>query len=342
MTSVPPVDDDAQLVERSDALVWGHAIDVLSDPDSIAGLSHARTGRPPRLTEPVRLPAGTHPRTVIVTGMSGAGRRTTAHVLEDLGWFVVDNLPPSLLPQLIEVAASSGLDRLAVGLDVRSRAMFDKLPATFAQLDAAGIEPEICFLEAADEVIVRRQESSRRPLPLQGEGTLVEALAKERRMMSELRASADVVIDTSGLNVHQLAQRVTHIYGRPTQAPISLQIVSFGFKNGVPIDADLVFDVRFLPNPYWVPELRPKTGLSPDVSKYVLSQPGAEAFLDQAEGLLNTMRPGYMREGKRQVTLAIGCTGGKHRSTAISEAIAECMRAQGGQVNVLHRDLGRE
>lgn len=282
------------------------------------------------------------PRLVVITGMSGAGRRTTAHVMEDLGWFVVDNLPPVMVANLVDTMVSSGLDRVAVGLDVRSRGLFEQLPTVFSQLHSAEIEPEVLFLEASDEAIIRRQESSRRPLPLQGEGRLADALVKERRMMSELRASADVVIDTTDLTVHQLAQRVTHIYAKVTQSPLSLQVLSFGFKNGVPVDADLVFDVRFLPNPYWVVELRPKTGLSPAVSDYVLAQPGAKTFLDQLEGLFDTMTPGYIREGKRQVMIAIGCTGGKHRSTAISEALAKRMRDKGVQVNVLHRDLGRE
>jgi len=262
--------------------------------------------------------------------------------MEDLGWFVTDNLPPTLLPAHLDATKAGGFDRVAVGLDVRSRTMFDQLPAVFATLSGRGIEPEICFLEASDAVIVRRQESVRRPLPLQGDGTLIEAVAAERRMMSDLRASADVVIDTSDLTIHQLRQRVTHIYSQPTQAPLTVQIMSFGFKNGLPIDADLVFDMRFLPNPHWVPELRPKTGLSPDVRDYVLSRPGAQELLDRIEGLVEVMRPGYVAEGKRQVTVAVGCTGGKHRSTAMAEALASRLRADGLSVNVLHRDLGRE
>lgn len=282
------------------------------------------------------------PRVVIVTGMSGAGRRTSMHAMEDLGWFVVDNLPPSLLPQLIETARRGGQDRLAVGLDVRSREMFDQLPLVLAQLEAQGINKEICFLEASDEAIVRRQDSSRRPLPLQGAGSIVQAIAKERRMMSNLRAEADVVIDTSDLTVHQLSHRVGHIYSTGDEQATRFQIMSFGFKNGVPVDADMVFDVRFLPNPHWVPHLRPQTGLAVEVSEYVLGQPGAAEYLDQLEGLINTIAPGYEREGKLNATIAIGCTGGKHRSTAMSEAFAARLRAAGRQVSVLHRDLGRE
>jgi len=264
------------------------------------------------------------------------------HAMEDLGWFVVDNLPPSLLDDLVETAARSNLMQIAVGLDVRSRTMFDQLPGVLDQLGKAGIVPEILFLEASDEAIVRRQESNRRPLPMQGGGTLLEGIAKERRMMSDLRASADIVLHTSNLNVHQLSERVAHILGSESTVGPSVQVMSFGFKNGVPLDADLVFDVRFLPNPHWIPELRPMTGLSTKVSEYVLSQPGAQEYLDQLESLFVTMQPGYLREGKRQVTLAIGCTGGKHRSTAISEALAARLRARGIPVSVMHRDLGME
>lgn len=262
--------------------------------------------------------------------------------MEDLGWFVVDNLPPNMLPQLIGTANDSGFTQLAVGLDVRSRDMFEQLPSVFTHLEAEGISPEIVFLEASDEVIVRRQESSRRRLPLQGDGRLMEGIIKERRMLSNLRASADIVIDTSNLNMHQLTARVAHVYGGEKADTLGVQVMSFGFKNGVPLDADLVFDVRFLPNPHWVPELRPQTGLSKAVSDYVLKQPGAQEFLANLDQLFEVVTPGYLREGKRQVTLAIGCTGGKHRSTAISEAIATRLRQRGMPVNVLHRDLPRE
>ena len=284
----------------------------------------------------------TTPRVVILTGMSGAGRRASAHIMEDLGWFVVDNLPPTLIPNLIETAALGGIDRLAVGIDVRARSMFEQLPEVFSRLTRMNIDPEILFLEASDEIIIRRQESARRPLPMQGTGTLIEALAKERRMISELRASADVVIDTSDLTVHQLSARIRHIYGSDQQNPLAVHVLSFGFKNGVPVDSDVVLDVRFLPNPHWVPELRPKTGLSPEVSGYVLAQPGAKEFLEQAVALFDTMIPGYIRETKRQVTIAIGCTGGKHRSTAMATELAARLNAKGVQVSVQHRDLGKE
>lgn len=279
---------------------------------------------------------------VIITGMSGAGRRTAMHAMEDLGWFVVDNLPPVMVPMLIETARGNGQDRVAVGLDVRSREMFDQFPRINAKLDELGIVKEICFLEAGDEAIVRRQESSRRPLPLQDGGSITQAIAKERRMLGALRAEADVVIDTSNLNVHQLGSRISHIYGSADERGTRFQVMSFGFKNGAPPDADMVFDVRFLPNPHWVPSLRPQTGLSKGVSEYVLSQRGAQEFLDELDRLIAVIEPGYAKEGKRQATIAIGCTGGKHRSTAMTEAFAERLRKRGLPVSVMHRDLGRE
>lgn len=264
------------------------------------------------------------------------------HAMEDLGWYVVDNLPPAMVPALVDVLGRNGIAQVAIVLDVRSRVMFDQLPQVFASLNAAGVTYEVVFIEASDEAIVKRQESSRRPLPLQGEGRLVDAITKERRMLSTLRASADLVIDTTNLNHHQLASRVSHAYGGEMSDALRVTIMSFGFKNGLPIDADLVFDVRFLPNPHWIPDLRPQTGLSSAVSGYVLSQPGAGPFLNEIQTLLTTMEPGYLREGKRQLTVAIGCTGGKHRSTAISEELGSRLRERGLAVAVMHRDLGLE
>ncbi|MDA8437370.1 MAG: RNase adapter RapZ [Propionibacterium sp.] len=282
------------------------------------------------------------PTVVVITGMSGAGRRTAAHAMEDLGWYVVDNLPPAMLTGLVELVRNHGIERIAVVLDVRSRVLFDQLSAVFAEFTARGVRYQVLFIEAADDSIVRRQESSRRPLPLQGDGRLLDGIARERHMMAPLRASADLVIDTTNLNVHQLAARVTHAYGGDQTDALRVTIMSFGFKNGLPVDADLVFDVRFLPNPHWVPDLRPKTGLSDDVRDYVLSQLGAPEFLDELVRLYTIMRPGYIRESKRQVTLAIGCTGGKHRSTAMSEELGRRLRELGASVQVMHRDLGLE
>lgn len=281
-------------------------------------------------------------RFVAITGMSGAGRRTAAHVLEDLGWYVVDNLPPTLLPELIDTAEGSGFTRVAVILDVRTRSEFDEIPGAFDALGRRGVLPQILFLEAPDEVIVRRQESVRRPHPLQGEGPLLEGVRREREMLAVLRAAADMVIDTSTLNVHQLASRVSYAFNTEDERELRWTIMSFGFKNGVPIDADMVLDVRFLPNPHWVPDLRPQTGLSQAVSSYVLGFEEAQAYLGSLQQLLTTLTPGYVREGKRLATVAIGCTGGKHRSTAMAEELARRLRDAGASVHVEHRDLGLE
>jgi RNase adapter protein RapZ len=292
-------------------------------------------------TEPVEEP--TKPlRLVVVTGMSGAGRSTAAHSLEDLGWYVIDNLPPSLLVEVCAQARQIELNRVAVVLDVRTRKFFEQLPTMFSDLAALGMLPEILFLEATDDIIVRRQESVRRPHPLQGDGRLMDGIIRERETLATLRAAADLVIDTSSLNIHQLRSRVSHAYGGTSDDQLRVTLLSFGFKNGLPIDADMVFDVRFLPNPHWVPELRPQTGLSRPVSDYVLSQAGAEPFLDAVQQVLQSVSKGYVREGKRFVTIGIGCTGGKHRSSAMAEELAHRLRATGLPTTVLHRDLGRE
>ena len=285
-------------------------------------------------TKPLRL--------VVVTGMSGAGRSTAAHSLEDLGWYVIDNLPPSLLVDVCAQARQVELNRVAVVLDVRTREFFEQLPTMFSDLAALGMLPEILFLEATDDIIVRRQESVRRPHPLQGDGRLMDGIARERETLATLRAAADLVIDTSSLNIHQLRSRVSHAYGGTSDDKLRVTLLSFGFKNGLPIDADMVFDVRFLPNPHWVPELRPQTGLSRPVSDYVLQQPGAEPFLVAVQQVLASVAKGYVHEGKRFVTIGIGCTGGKHRSSAMAEELAHRLRATGVPTTVLHRDLGRE
>ncbi len=286
------------------------------------------------LAQPVQL--------LVITGMSGAGRRTAGHTLEDLGWFVVDNLPPSMLPELLEVSRQRQFTRVAVLLDVRSRSEFKQVPTAFAALGDAGVVPQILFLDASDEVIVRRQESVRRPLPLQGSGGLLDGIRRERKMLAGLRANADLVIDTTSINVHELAARVTNAYASPDEAEMQLTLMSFGFKNGIPIDADMILDARFLPNPHWVPALRPQTGLSQPVSAYVLGQPDAEPFLGHALAMIDLMRPGYIREGKRHATIAIGCTGGKHRSTALVEELSRRLAQQGMAAEVVHRDLGLE
>lgn len=278
----------------------------------------------------------------IITGLSGAGRRTAAHAMEDLGWYVADNLPPVMLPSLADTVSEFGIDRLAVVADVRTRVFFDQLPDAIERLRAQTKKLALVYLEADDNVIVQRQESSRRPLPLQGEGRLMDGIAKERHLLADLRARADIVVDTSRLSARQLVQRIANHFGSDTTDNLTVSIMSFGFKHGLPIDADLVFDVRFLPNPFWIPELRPKTGLSRDVAAYVLKFDAAQEMLENMLAVIRTITPGYLNEGKRQVTLAIGCTGGKHRSTAMSEELQRRLAELNVATTVLHRDLGKE
>ena len=287
---------------------------------------------------------GAHlPDLAIITGMSGAGRSTTANVLEDLGWFVVDNLPPALLPTLAELGGRSRGDvaRMAAVVDVRSRAFFADLTAALAQLAADGSDPRIIFLEASDDSLVRRHEAVRRPHPLQGDGRLVDGIAREREMLRDLRAEADIVLDTTDLNVHELGAKVLAAFDQDERG-LHATVMSFGFKYGLPVDADLVVDCRFLPNPHWVPELRPLNGTDEPVRAYVMAQQGADEFLDTYERLLTIIGDGYQREGKRYATIAVGCTGGKHRSVAVTEELARRLAGHGVEASVVHRDLGRE
>lgn len=294
------------------------------------------------MSEPLAEFAHPAPRVVVVTGVSGAGRRTAAHALEDLGYYTVDNLPPSMMMGLVELARAQGTDRIAVVVDVRGRQQFEQLERTFAAIKELGSQLDILYIECSDEMIVRRQESARRPMPLQGDGRLMDGITRERRLLASLRASADVVIDTTDLNVHQMRDRVSHAFGGQQADEIRIALMSFGFKRGLPIDADMVFDVRFLPNPHWIPELRPQTGLMAPVRDYVLAQEGAAEYLDQAVALITTACAGYVREGKRLATIGIGCTGGKHRSTCMTEEIGHRLTAAGFAVKTIHRDLGKE
>src|SRR3954449_8911987 len=304
---------------------------------------------------------------IIVSGMSGAGRSSVADVLEDLGWFVVDNLPPMFLTTLVEQVIGTGAaPRLAVVVDVRTGLFFDELSSAIHDLRLKGYRPLTLFLEASDDVIVRRQESVRRPHPLQGEGRLLDGIQRERELLGDIRAGADLVIDTSSLNIHQLAAKIVNAFGDEENAELRATVVSFGFKYGIPVDADVVADMRFIPNPYWQPDLRPMTGQDKPVSDFVLGHPLAQQFLQHyVDGLdtratcvlghplaqqflqnyvdvLDTLRTGYLNEGKRFVTVAIGCTGGKHRSVAMAEEIARRLREKGSPTLVVHRDLGRE
>lgn len=282
---------------------------------------------------------------VLVTGLSGAGRGTAAKVLEDLGWYVADNLPPELITRMVDLglAAGSRITQLAVVMDVRSRGFSGDLDSVRSELATRHITPRVLFLEASDEILVRRYEQNRRSHPMQGETTLAEGIAAERALLAPVRADADLVIDTSTLSVPALREIVERAFGTESLPITSVTVESFGFKYGLPMDADMVMDVRFLPNPHWVDELRPHSGRHPAVRDYVLGQPGAQRFLSTYHELLGLVVDGYRREGKRYMTIAIGCTGGKHRSVAMAEALSELLSADPDlAVRALHRDLGRE
>ena len=282
---------------------------------------------------------------VILTGMSGAGRSTAANVLEDLGWYVVDNLPPQMMLPLATLAAEhseGGVTKLAAVIDARSRSFFATFRDAVEALREAGWDPRVIFVDATDEALVRRFESVRRPHPLQGQGRMLDGIMREREMLGDLRAEADVLIDTSGLNVHQLSAKVSQIFASSAGPRLRMAVMSFGFKYGIPLDADLVFDMRFLPNPFWIPELRSKNGTDPEVSGYVMSRKGASEFVDRVVDLMAPMTDGYQREGRRYVTLAVGCTGGKHRSVAVAELLADRLNGDDVGTILVHRDLGRE
>jgi UPF0042 nucleotide-binding protein len=281
----------------------------------------------------------------VVTGLSGAGRSTAAKCLEDLGWFVVDNLPPELIATMVELGAQARgqITKVAVVMDVRSRAFTEDLSAVIKDLDARGYKPRVLFLEATDELLVRRFEAVRRSHPMQGDGRLIDGINAERTLLTPLREEADLVLDTTSLSVHQLRAKIEDAFGAGSETQTRVTVLSFGYKYGLPMDADLVMDVRFLPNPFWIPELREQTGMDSEVRNYVLSQEGAEDFLERYHELLRLIGAGYRREGKRYLTLAVGCTGGKHRSVAISEELATRLSKEDGTaVKVVHRDLGRE
>ncbi|MFW5469429.1 RNase adapter RapZ [Knoellia sp. CPCC 206435] len=283
---------------------------------------------------------------VIVTGMSGAGRSTTANVMEDQGWYVVDNLPPQLLTAMADLGTRKRIEgqeiRIAAVVDVRSKFFFAEFDGAVQELRDAGWTPQLVFLDATDEALVRRFESVRRPHPLQGSGRLLDGIQAEREILRDLRSRAQIVIDTSGLNVHQLGRKISPLFGVSGGPSLRLALLSFGFKYGVPLDADFVFDMRFLPNPFWVPELRSLDGRDDPVSSFVLEQDGAGEFLDRVAALMEPVTRGYHSEGRRYATVAIGCTGGKHRSVAVAEALAERLRSDRIDTFLVHRDLGRE
>lgn len=281
---------------------------------------------------------------LIVTGMSGAGRSTVGNALEDLGWYVVDNLPPQMLRPLVELAgrASSNLPKIVAIVDVRGGKLFADLHEVIDSL-RGGTSVRVLFLEATDAVLVRRFEQVRRPHPLQGDGTLLDGITAERARMAELRESSDMIIDTSDLNIHQLAMSVAETFADDGTPGVQVTLLSFGFKYGLPADADMVADMRFIPNPFWNPDLRPFNGQDQIVSDFVLNQEGVAEFIENYLKALEPVLAGYQRENKRHATIAIGCTGGKHRSIAVAEELARRIRPLPGvAVNVRHRDLGRE
>ena len=284
---------------------------------------------------------------LIITGMSGAGRSTVAHSLEDLGWYVVDNLPPAMLGNLIELVTTT-VKKVAVVVDVRGRAFFGDLTKSLADLAEQGISKKILFVDAADDVLVRRFESTRRPHPLQGSDRILDGIAKERDRLRALRDASDLVIDSSALNIHQLEKKIADNFHEDSGADLRVNILSFGYKYGIPVDADLVVDCRFIANPHWVPELRPLSGLDKPVSDAVLESENVQEFLDRYQALFETMALGLITEGRKFLTLAIGCTGGKHRSVAVTvdlvKRLTQCEKLSMYKIETqaMHRDLGRE
>lgn len=281
---------------------------------------------------------------LIVTGMSGAGRSTVGNALEDLGWYVVDNLPPQMIKPLTELAEKAGgaLPKIAAVVDVRGGKLFTDAQEA-VQAIRRKTKSRVLFLDATDSALVRRFESVRRPHPLQGDGTLLDGIAEERLRMQELREMSDIVIDTSDLNIHQLATAIQERFAEEDAPGVQVTVMSFGFKYGLPTDADLVADCRFLPNPFWIPELRQHTGQEDIVRSFVLGAEGAREFISGYAAALSPVLAGYQRENKRHATIAIGCTGGKHRSVAVAEELATLLRdLPGVAVNTKHRDLGRE
>ena len=286
-------------------------------------------------------------KVVVITGMSGAGRSTVAHSLEDLGWYVVDNLPPALLANLCDMAIGTA-PKIAVVIDVRGREFFETLSSALSEIAERGLARQVLFVDASDEVLVRRFESTRRPHPLQGNDRIVDGIAKERERLREVRSVSDILIDSSSLNIHQLEQKIDELFATSSTADLRVNVLSFGYKYGIPVDADLVMDCRFIANPHWDPVLRPLTGLDPLVSARVLGTENVQDFLEKYQSLFETMAAGFFLEGRKYLTLAIGCTGGKHRSVAIAEELARLFNSRGVigdqriEAAAIHRDLGRE
>jgi UPF0042 nucleotide-binding protein len=278
---------------------------------------------------------------VIITGVSGAGGSTAGDTFEDLGWFVIDNLPPALIGKVVELVQTPGSTTERVALVVRTEHYLEELATALEQLRKSQARVRVLFLEASDEVLVRRYENTRRRHPMSGADRVSEAIERERALLEEVKSEADVVVDTSDLNVHQLRDRLLDLFTRDSETPLQTSIVSFGYKHGLPLDVDLVFDCRFLPNPHWVDSLRPLTGLDEPVQEYVRAQPETGEFLKRLDDLLELLLPAFVKEGKSYLSIGVGCTGGRHRSVFLAEELGTILRTRGFQPMVKHRDLGK-
>lgn len=278
---------------------------------------------------------------LIITGVSGAGGSTAGDTFEDLGWFVIDNLPPALISKVVELVQAPGATTEKVALVVRTEHYLDELSTALDQLRETSARVRVLFLEASDEVLVRRYENTRRRHPMSGADRVSEAIERERALLEGVKSEADVVVDTSDLNVHQLRDRLLDLFARDSENPLQTTVVSFGYKHGLPLDVDLVFDCRFLPNPHWVDALRPFTGLDPPVQDYVRSQPETGEFLHRLDELLALLLPAFVKEGKSYLSIAVGCTGGTHRSVFLAEELGGLLRKRGFDPMVKHRDLGK-
>jgi RNase adapter protein RapZ len=287
---------------------------------------------------------GSKAQVVVITGLAGAGRSEAARSLEDIGWFVIDNLPPALISTMLKLALAPGNDihRIALVIDARGKSFFNDASTAIDQLEGEVSRFTLVFLEADDEAIVRRFDATRRRHPMSENERVTDGIQRERELLRNFRERADIVLDTSDLSVHELRSKMRSYFETSSaHDELVITLVSFGYKHGLPLDADMVLDVRFLPNPHWVDALRPLSGNDAPVRDYVLSQPGAEEFVDRSRDLLSILLPGYQKEGRHYFTLAIGCTGGRHRSVALSHELAERMREKGFNVNIVHRDVDR-